>query len=246
VACEDTRVTGRLLSLFGIKAKLIAYHDHNGPRVRPKLVEAMESGAVVALVSDAGTPLVSDPGYRLVCDAQESGIAVHAVPGASSILAALAGAGLPSDRFLFAGFLPQKKGARRAALADVVGVPASLIFFESGPRLAASLSDMAAVLGERPAVVARELTKKFEETRRGTLDDLAAHYVTEGGPKGEIVVVVGPPEEGSGPEIDLDGLLRAALVDAPLKSAVDRVTAETALPRRQVYQRALALKDEAP
>ena len=208
----------------------------------------------MALVSDAGTPLVSDPGYKLVQAAIDEDLPVLAVPGPSAALAALVISGLPSDRFFFAGFLPAKAAARRAALATLAAVPGSLIFFESAGRLAASLEAMTRQLGPRPAAVARELTKRFEEVRRGTLDQLAAHYRHSGAPKGEIVVVVGPPVTKDPDQAleDLDERLRRSLEDgASLRDAVAQVTAETGLPRRQVYQRALALgadtrDDEAP
>ncbi len=243
--CEDTRVTQRLLSLFGLTATLLAYHDHNAPRVRPRVLDALAGGAVVALVSDAGTPLVSDPGYRLVREAAQEGHGVHAVPGPSAPLAALTVAGLPTDRFCFAGFPPAKSGARRTMLGDLAAVPATLILFETGPRLAASLADMAAVLGARDAAVVREITKRFEECRRGRLGDLAAAYADEAAPKGEIVVVIGPPGDASENTIDLDALLTEALAAHALKEAVAHVTAQTGLARRTVYQRALALKDGA-
>jgi 16S rRNA (cytidine1402-2'-O)-methyltransferase len=240
VACEDTRVTGRLLSLLGIKAPpLVAYHEHNAARVRPELVRRIAGGAACALVSDAGTPLVSDPGFRLVEELVAEGLAVTAVPGASAVLAALAVAGLPTDRFLFAGFLPPKDQARRAAIAELTEVPATLIWFETPPRLAASLQALADVLGPRPAAVARELTKRFEEVRRGTLAELARHYAEAGPPKGEIVLVVGRAEAGAAPAQDLDALLDAALARLPVKDAAAEVAALTGQPRRLVYARAL-------
>jgi 16S rRNA (cytidine1402-2'-O)-methyltransferase len=240
VACEDTRVTGRLLSLLGIKAPpLVAYHEHNAARVRPELVRRIAEGAACILVSDAGTPLVSDPGFRLVEELVANGLAVTAVPGASAVLAALAVAGLPTDRFLFAGFLPPKDQARRAAIAELAEVPATLIWFETAPRLAASLHALADVLGPRPAAVARELTKRFEEVRRGPLPELARHYAEAGPPKGEIVLVVGRAEAGAAPAQDLDALLDAALARLPLKDAAAEVAALTGQPRRLVYARAL-------
>ncbi len=248
VACEDTRTTRKLFTAHGIAAKLTAYHDHNAARVRPKLMERLECGEAVALVSDAGTPLISDPGYRLVVAAAEANVTVTAVPGASAALAALTVSGLPSDRFLFAGFLPNKSGARRRALAELAPIPASLVIYESARRLPASLADMAEVLGPRPAAVARELTKLHEEVRRGTLDSLAAHYGRAGPPKGELVVVVGPPDPDAAAAPDaevLDAQLRAAFRRASLRDAVAAVAEATGLPRRQVYARALELIDEA-
>ena len=242
VACEDTRMTGRLLRRHGIKARLTPYHEHNAARARPALLAKLRVGGTVALVSDAGTPLISDPGYKLVeaCIAEDIVIAV--VPGASAALAALLLSGLPTDRFFFAGFLPNRTAARRSALREMATIPGTLIFFESGRRLASSLADMAAVLGDRPAAVARELTKRFEEVRRDHLPALANTYADRGAPKGEIVVVVGPPLAAA--EVDdavLDGELQQALGDHSVRDAADMVAAATGLPRRRVYSRALAL-----
>ena len=243
ILCEDTRVTVKLTRHFGIAAPLRPYHDHNAARVRPAIVEALRRGAAVALVSDAGTPLVSDPGFKLVEAAIAEAVPVEAVPGASAVLAALTVSGLPSDRFLFAGFLPSRAGARREALAALAAVPASLIFYESPKRLAASLQAMAEALGDRPAAVARELTKRHEETRRGRLSVLAAEHAVEQPPRGEIVVVVGPPEPAVAPTGDaLDALLIDALASAPVKQAAGVVAAATGVPRRELYARALALK----
>jgi len=246
VACEDTRVTRKLLGAHGLARSLLPYHDHNAERVRPQLIERMKSGESVALVSDAGTPLISDPGYKLVREAAAAGLAVTALPGASAPLAGLVVSGLPSDRFLYAGFLPAKSAARRKSLNELAGVPATLVFLESARRLAASLGDMAQQLGPRPAAVTRELTKLFEEIRRGPLDQLAAHYRAEGPPKGEIVVVVGPPEPTVTGMEALDAQLAAALKTVSLRDAVAQVAAATGLPRRQVYARALALSEAAP
>ena len=246
IACEDTRVTAKLLSLHGIRAKLLQYHEHNAERMRPVLLERLHAGEAIALVSDAGTPLISDPGYKLVRDVAAAGLPVTSLPGASSVLTALILSGLPSDRFLFAGFLPPKETARRGALAELKDVPATLIWFETGPRLAASLRDAAAILGDRPAAVARELTKLHEEVRRDTLAALATHYETAGAPKGEIVVVAGAPLPDAAPSADdVDAQLRDALTTMSVREAADRVAATTGLPRRQIYARALALKDGA-
>lgn len=243
VICEDTRVTAKLLAMHGLRAPLLAYHEHNAERVRPVLLERLARGEALALVSDAGTPLVSDPGFKLVREAIAANLPVTALPGASAPLAALVLSGLPSDRFLFTGFLPTKEAARRAALAELGPVPASLIWFETGPRLARSLADARDILGDRPAAVARELTKLHEEVRRGTLGELAAFYGTAAAPKGEIAVVVGPPAPKPAPaENELDERLRDALSRASLSEAVARIAAVTGLPRRQVYARALALK----
>jgi 16S rRNA (cytidine1402-2'-O)-methyltransferase len=242
VACEDTRVTGKLLTLHGLKASLTPYHEHNAAKVRPALIRRLKDGESVALVSDAGTPLVSDPGYRLVRACLEEGIPVTAVPGASSVLTALQLSGLPSDRFLFAGFLPPKSAARRRALAEIAAVPATLIFLESAKRLDAALADMADMLGDREAAVARELTKMFEEVRRGPLADLARHYAEAGPPKGEVSVVVAPP--GTGEEAGEETVERNCARRWParsLRDAVDAVAAATGWPRRRVYACALAL-----
>jgi 16S rRNA (cytidine1402-2'-O)-methyltransferase len=242
IACEDTRVSGPFVRGLGATAPLVAYHDHNAARVRPRLLEQMAGGLAVVLVSDAGTPLVSDPGYKLVAECADRGIAVTTLPGPSAPLAALVLSGLPSDRFLFAGFLPPKEGARGTALAELAAVPSTLIFFEAAPRLADSLAQMAAILGDRAAAVARELTKLHEEVRRGPLADLAAHYRDAGPPRGEIVIVVGPPPpaEAVG-EAELDERLRAALATMRVKDAAAAVAAATGLPRRELYARALAL-----
>jgi 16S rRNA (cytidine1402-2'-O)-methyltransferase len=207
--------------------------------LRPELIRRIAEGAAVVLVSDAGTPLISDPGYRLVAELVEAGLAVTAVPGASAVLTALAVAGLPTDRFMFAGFLPVKDQARRTAAAELAEVPATLVWFETAPRLAASLASLAEVLGPRPAAVARELTKRFEEVRRGTLDELARHYAEAGPPRGEIVLVVGRAPAGEAPVHDLDALLDAALARLPLKDAASEVAALTGQPRRLIYARAL-------
>jgi len=244
IACEDTRVTRRLLSAHGLRARLTAYHEHSAERVRPRLIERMKCGEAVALVADAGTPLISDPGYKLVEETAAAGLPVTAVPGASAALAALLVSGLPSDRFLFAGFLPAKAAARRKTLQELAAVPATLIFFESARRLAATLADMSATLGSRPAAVARELTKLHEEVRREPLEVLAAHYQAAGPPRGEVVLVIGPPaQKAAGVDTDdLDARLQAALTKSSLRDAVAAVTAATSLPRQQVYARALELQ----
>jgi len=243
VACEDTRMTERLLQRHGIRARLTPYHDHNAERVRPALLRRLAGGASLALVSDAGTPLVSDPGYKLVREAIAAGIPVTALPGPSAALVALQLSGLPTDRFLFAGFLPSRDAARRRALAELAKVPATLVFFETAPRLAETLAAMAEILGDRPAAVARELTKLFEEVRRDGTAALARHYAEAGPPKGEIAVVVGPPSEPvpAAPG-EIDAALAAALARMSLKDAVAAVAAATGEPRRDVYARALALQ----
>jgi 16S rRNA (cytidine1402-2'-O)-methyltransferase len=245
VYAEDTRVTMKLLDAYGLKPKLGAYHEHNAEAVRDLILEALGRGERVALISDAGTPLISDPGYKLARAAIEAGHRVFPIPGASALLAGLVVSGLPSDRFLFAGFLPPKEAARRTALAELADVEASLIFYETGPRLAESLADMAEVLGARPAAVARELTKMFEETRRAPLDELAAHYAEAGAPKGEIVVVVGPPpERGEVSEEALDAFLMRAL-SRGVKEAASEAARDLGVPRKRAYARALELKDRA-
>ena len=242
VACEDSRVTRKLLTAHGISRRLLTYHEHNAERVRPRLIERIRKGQSVALVSDAGTPLVSDPGYKLVRAAVAAGLAVTVLPGPSAALAALSVSGLPCDRFFFAGFLPPRAGARRRTLSELAGVPGSLIVFESAHRLAAALRDMAEVLGDRPAALTRELTKRFEEARRGTLKGLAKEIEAGGPPKGEIAIVVGPPESRPAVEAeDLDALLTEALANASLRDAVAAVAAASGQPKRQVYARALRL-----
>ena len=243
IACEDTRVTAKLLAIHGIRSSLFAYHEHNARRVRPRLIRRLEDGDTVALVSDAGTPLVSDPGYRLVGACIERGIPVTAVPGSSAVLAALVVSGLPTDRFFFVGYLPPRPAARRRALADLAPIPATVIILESPRRLAAALADMAETLGPRPACVAREMTKAFEEVRRGSLDELAAAFGRSGAPKGEVTVVVGPPVEEAGPSVEaLDALLTEALAEASVRDAAGRVARATGVARRRVYARALELK----
>ena len=247
VACEDSRVSGRLLTRYGIKSSLTAYHDHNAQRVRPKLIKRLKMGEIVALISDAGTPLISDPGFKLVALAREQGIAVFAVPGASALLAALSVAGLPTDRFLFAGFAPPKAAARDAFLRQFAALDASLVFYESPRRLALSLAAMAALYGAREAVVARELTKLHEEVRRAPLGELAQHYADNGAPKGEVVIVVAPPAEvlPAFDDGDLEAALEIALESEPLRAAVDAVTELSGRRRREVYAKALALRKQS-
>jgi len=242
IACEDTRVTGRLLQAYGLETPMTPYHDHNAARKRPALLRRLAEGARVALVSDAGTPLIADPGFRLVQEAVQAGIPVTALPGASAALVALAVSGLPTDRFLFLGFLPSRAGQRDRALAEVAGLRASLIIYESPRRLTASLAAMAGVLGEREAVVARELTKRFEEIRRGTLSALAGHYAAAGAPRGEVVIVIAPPgAKATASDAECDDLLAEAMETHSLRDAASLVSAQTGLPRRAVYDRALRL-----
>jgi 16S rRNA (cytidine1402-2'-O)-methyltransferase len=246
IVCEDTRVTRKLLDRYDIRTKTLAYNDHNARRVLPGLIERLKDGDSLALVSDAGTPLISDPGYRLVTEAVAADVPVHALPGASAALAALVLAGLPTDAFFFAGFLPPRSAARTKRIAALAAVPGSLVFYESPQRLAASLADLAGELGDRPAAVARELTKLHEEVVRGSLDGLASLYAEADPPRGEIVIVVGPPaDETPADDGAVTAALEAALDGESLRDAVDRVTAETGRPRREVYRLALAIAGES-
>jgi 16S rRNA (cytidine1402-2'-O)-methyltransferase len=244
VLAEDTRVTKTLLAHYGITTPLVAYHEHSNDAVRERMILRIRAGQVLALVSDAGTPLVSDPGYRLVQAAIDENLPVTPIPGPSAVLTALVASGLPTDRFFFEGFLPAKSGARRARLGEIASVPGTLMLFEGPHRLPDMLADAAEVLGDRPAVVARELTKLFETIRRGSLPDLARQFAEEGPPKGEIVVLIG---EGSGEiaaarsDAALDGRLEAALQAHSIKDAAALVADELDLPKREVYARALAL-----
>ena len=241
IAVEDSRVTAKLLRHIGVKRPMLPYHDHNGERVRPQLLERMRGGSV-ALVSDAGTPLISDPGYKLVRDARAAGIPVVTVPGPCALVAALTLSGLPTDRFLFLGFLPPKSGARAAAIAEVASVRATLVLYESGPRLAATLTALQGGLGDREAAVAREISKKFEETVTGTLSELAERY-SAAAPKGEIVIVVAPPGEAEPvSEEALDAALREAMGRLSASRAAAEVAEKLGVPRRQAYERALKLK----
>lgn len=241
VVCEDTRVTAKLLNAYDIKKKTIVYNDHNADKQRGPVLEMLGGGGRVALVSDAGTPLVSDPGFKLVRDALDLGIPVTPVPGACAPVAALQIAGLPTDRFVFIGFLPPKSGARRTALQEWLHTPATLVMFESGPRLAASLADMAAVFGaDRPAAVVREITKKFEESRRGTLAELAAWYA-DNEALGEIVVLAGPGAAPVATEGDIEEQLAAALKTMSVRDAAAFVAAATGEPKKKVYEMALRL-----
>jgi 16S rRNA (cytidine1402-2'-O)-methyltransferase len=245
IACEDTRVTRKLVDHYAIATPLTPYHDHNAAEARPKLLTRLAEGASIALVSDAGTPLVSDPGYKLVRAAREQGASVTALPGASAVLAALMVSALPTDRFFFEGFLSAKEAARRARITELNRIPATLVLFETGPRLAAALADLAEGLGPREAAICRELTKLYEEVRRGTLPTLAREVAAAPEPRGEIVIVIAPPdpqgELGAG---ELDALLRQALDRVSVKEAVAEVAAVTGQPRRAVYQRALELSRE--
>ena len=245
IACEDTRVTRVLLDRYAIRTPLMSYNDHNAGERRPRLLGMLEEGRAVALVSDAGTPLVSDPGYKLVAETIAAGHTVVPVPGPSALLAALVASGLPSDAFLFAGFLPTRTEARRRRFEELARVPATLIFYESPHRVADCLADASAVLGlDRPAAVARELTKTFEECVRAPLGELAATFAART-VKGEIVVVVGPPAEEATSEADVDAMLRAALLRQAPGRAVAEVARLTGADRKALYERAMALKAES-
>ena len=244
IFCEDTRVTARLLARYGISKRLGVYQDHNAEVARPMILAALRRGERVALVSDAGTPLVSDPGYKLVRAALAEGLPVTAAPGPSAALTALILSGLPSDAFLFAGFLPSRQAARRRALERWRTLEATMVFFEGPSRLAESLADMADVLGNRAAAVARELTKLHEEIRRGRLAELADHFCRAGPPRGETVVVVGPSEASEPSLEEIDRRLREALAEFGVRDAAAKIAAETGLGRGAVYRRALAIRGE--
>lgn len=241
IACEDSRVTGKLLRHIGAKTRMVAYHDHVGDGVRPALIARM-AGESVALVSDAGTPLISDPGYKLVRDARAAGRSIYTLPGPCAAIAALTLSGLPTDRFLFAGFLPPKARARAKAIAELAPIRASLVVYESGPRLADALGALGSGLGDRNAAVAREISKLYEDCVTGTLSELAARYA-DAPPKGEIVIVVGPPappEEAS--EADSDAALTEALTRLSPARAASEVAERLGVDRRALYRRALAIK----
>ncbi|MBE0692214.1 MAG: 16S rRNA (cytidine(1402)-2'-O)-methyltransferase [Aquamicrobium sp.] len=244
LACEDTRVTRVLLTRYGISRRTTAYHEHNAAEAGPKLAEAVLAGRSVALVSDAGTPLVSDPGYRLVEEVVAAGGAVVPIPGPSALLAALTASGLPSDTFLFAGFLPSKAGQRTTRLEELKAVPATLVFYESPRRLAGALSAMADVLGDRPAAVCRELTKTFEEVRRGPLAALAAAYAGEDTPRGEIVVCVGPPLPQEARAEDVDALLLSLSAELGASKAAAEVAKMTGGRKADLYRRLMELKGD--
>ena len=250
IACEDTRTTRKLLRLTGTAttARMVPYHDHNGAEMRPWLLEQLEAGRQVALVSDAGTPLVSDPGYKLVAACREPGISVVAAPGASAVLAALTVSGLPSDRFMFAGFLPAAEGARRSQITELAELSATTIWFETPARIVRSLTDMADILGPRDAVIARELTKLHEEVLHGTLDELAARLASGPALKGEIVLLVAgrSRDDNVMDDTQLAAMLRAELQGQRLRDAVKSVVEMTGLPRNRVYRLALDLTGDGP
>ncbi len=243
VLAEDTRVAAKLLTAYGLSKKLERYDEHTSERGGLKALAVLAEGGRVALVSDAGTPLVSDPGFRLVREAVAQGSAVYPIPGASALLAGLSVAGLPTDRFMFAGFAPPKSAARRTFFEELAGIRTTLVFFESGPRLASSLADMAAVFGPREAAVAREMTKLYETVIRGTLPELAADPRCDT-PKGEIVILVGPGREEAATAADADTALADALTRLRPAEAASEVAKALGLPRRDLYRRAMELKQE--
>lgn len=244
IACEDTRMTGKLLEAHGIKAqKLIIYNDHSADHARKGVLDMLAQGKRVALVSDAGTPLISDPGYKLVRDAQDLGLNVTSLPGANAVLTALQLAAQPTDKFSFLGFLPPKEKARQDVLKEWRAVPGTLVTYETGPRLLACLRDMAKILGgERPAAVTRELTKMYEEVRRDTLDNLVTHYEQAGEPKGEIVLVVGAGQKAALTDEEIKERLQDLLIDLSVRDAAAQVADETGISRKQAYEFAIMLQ----
>lgn len=244
IACEDTRISRRLLQHYAIDTPLTPYHEHNAAAVRPRLLEQIAGGAAIALISDAGTPLISDPGFKLVREARDAGLLVTALPGASAVLTALVSSGLPTDRFLFEGFLPAKATARRARLTELARIPASIVLYEGGSRIGQSLDDLTETFGAREAAICRELTKLHEEVRRDTLPALAKHYAGEAETRGEFAIVIAPPADEEPGEADIDALIKAALQRGSVKDAVGEIVAATGLPRRDVYQRVLTLAKE--
>lgn len=245
IYCEDTRHSRTLVAHYGITRTLRPYHEHNAEEQRPRILADLAGGARIALISDAGTPLVSDPGYKLVRDCIAEGHPVVAIPGASAVMAGLCVAGLPTDTFLFAGFLPPRFGARQTRIADLASVPATLIFFEAPTRLAETLADLSATLGPRPAAVARELTKLHEDLARGPLPDLAAHFETAP-PKGEIVILVGPPGNEAATDETIIAALENALAHMSLRDAAKAVAERLSAPKARVYDLGLKLKADRP
>lgn len=246
LACEDTRNSQKLIGLLGVSGskKMLAYHEYNADKMRPKLLSILENGQDIALVCDAGTPLISDPGYRLVRDCRNNDIPVVPVPGANAVLPALQLSGLPSDRFLFNGFLSAKKSARLSELNELKSIPATLIFYESPHRVVDTLTDMLDVFGNRTASVVREITKKFEEAKTDLISNLIDFYQSQGLPKGEIVIVVDRPSENQKDDVNISELIAEELKTKTLRDAVDSVTQKTGLDRRKIYKQALELKNE--
>lgn len=241
IACEDKRVSGKLLSYYDISTPMISYHDHNAQNVMPHLLSELKAGKIVALISDAGTPLISDPGYRLVNECQKENVMITSLPGASAILCALTVAGMPTDNFLFCGFLPSKTTARKKEIHKFSDVKSTLVFYESPRRLLACLRDIKEMLGNRNTAVCRELTKLYEEVQKNNLDELIQHYEGIPTPKGEVVLVIEPPEKNDDLVSDLDGALKDALDTLTVKEAVAAVTYLTGKKRKEVYKRALEL-----
>lgn len=244
VACEDTRTSQQLFSLLGLNVKAVTpYHEHNGAVARPKLIEKLKHGVTIALISDAGTPLISDPGYKLVRACQQNNIPVTTVPGANAVLSALQLSGLPSDAFLFAGFLPPKQAARRQTLLKYKSVPATLLFYETANRLIESLADMAAVFGNRETAVVREITKKFEEVKRDKVQNLLSFYQEQGAPKGELVLVVDRADEATENAVDLEKLIKESLKTHSVRDTVEIITGMTSVPKKEVYKKVLELSE---
>lgn len=243
VLCEDTRTSGKLMERFAIKVRLSPYHEHNAQKVRPQILERLQQGAAIALISDAGMPLVSDPGYRLVKEAAELGIAVTACPGPSAVLTGLALSGLPTDRFLFAGFVPQKQGERLRLFAEFAKLKATLVFFESPHRIVESLGDLETALPHRSVAVTRELTKLHEEVLRGAAPEIAATLAARPAVKGEITLIVGPPtEEEKASDTDIEAAIGEALSTMPASKAASDVAKRFNLNRSDIYQRILTRK----
>jgi len=242
ILCEDTRTSGKLLSHYGIKSQLLSYHDHNGEERRPQVIAMLESGKRVALISDAGTPLISDPGYKLVRDVKEAGHHVSVLPGASSVMAALCLAGLPTNAFHFAGFLPPKQQAMEERLRELAKIDATLVIFESARRLDDTCKAMLSMLGDREVAVARELTKMFEEVKKAPLSQLITYYEEDGLPKGEVVMVIAPPGENAQAQ-DITAILTELLKTHSLKEAASIAAEQTGKPRKEVYATALSLKE---
>ena len=243
IACEDTRTSAQLFTLLGIKAKkLIPYHEHNADTARPKILEFLKQGLSIALVSDAGTPLISDPGYRLVRDCKQNNIPVTTIPGANAVLSALQLSGLPSDAFLFAGFLPNKKSARRTTLQTHKNVSATLIFYETANRLIDSLNDILEILGNREMSVVREITKKFEETKTGLVSDLISYYSKEGNPKGELVLVIARATKDEQESEDIETLIRKTLKTCSARDTADLVAKATGIHKKEIYKKVLDIQ----
>jgi 16S rRNA (cytidine1402-2'-O)-methyltransferase len=244
ILAEDKRVSKGLLTYYGIKTKLVSYHEHNAEAMRPEIMEKLAAGMSIAQISDAGTPLISDPGFKLVEAALKGGQTVVPIPGASAILTALVGAGLPTDKFFFEGFLPNKSAERRRRIRELESIPGTLVFFEAPHRVEESLADLAAVLGDRPAAAARELTKKFEEIRCGSLSELVQIYAQGAEMRGEFVLLVGASncEDVVLSDADIDTYLQKAMITHSAKDAAAIVSANLGLQKRQVYARAIILQ----